>query len=48
MTILHWRREFIVNSQKTAFQRTPSVTALDDGGFAIAWRDDGVAGDLVR
>ncbi|MBL96165.1 MAG: hypothetical protein CMF70_12780, partial [Magnetovibrio sp.] len=32
--------EFLVNSHTGNHQYTPSVTALSDGGFAVAWRDD--------
>lgn len=32
--------EFAVNTQTTGHQDTPTVVALADGGFAIAWQDE--------
>lgn len=38
--------EFIVNQVITAVQNRPTVTALPDGGFAVAWQDgSGLIGD---
>jgi len=34
--------EFVVNSSPNGAQYQPSVTALADGGFAVAWYSDGV------
>lgn len=41
--------EFLVNTPVVDAQIEPSVTGLSDGGFVVAWRDDGVtSGDLER
>ncbi|WP_225009724.1 DUF642 domain-containing protein [Novosphingobium percolationis] len=38
--------EFLVNTQTGSAQWRPSVTGLDDGGFAVAWMDgSGTLGD---
>ncbi|MED5462763.1 MAG: hypothetical protein VYC03_09080, partial [Pseudomonadota bacterium] len=33
--------EFQINTHTTSNQTVPSVTALDDGGFAVTWTSDG-------
>jgi Ca2+-binding RTX toxin-like protein len=33
--------EFKVNTYTANHQRTPSITALDDGGFVVTWSDSG-------
>ncbi|MDQ7076632.1 MAG: hypothetical protein Q9M45_02110, partial [Robiginitomaculum sp.] len=42
--------EFLVNTTTASTQLTPSVAALSDGGFVIAWRDDSLSpqGAVVR
>lgn len=40
--------EFVVNGVTAANQRDASVIALADGGFAVAYVDDGVSSDRVR
>jgi Ca2+-binding RTX toxin-like protein len=48
MATLKWRNEFIVNTIQAGNQDQSAVTALADGGFVIAWRDDGPADSIVR
>jgi Ca2+-binding RTX toxin-like protein len=43
-----WKNELLVNTTTFGNQYQPSVTALADGGFAIAWRDDGPTDDVIR
>jgi hypothetical protein len=37
--------EFLVNTTPTNNQHEPSITALADGRFVVAWRDDSATGD---
>jgi serralysin len=43
-----WGTEFLVNTTTAGSQDQPTVTALLDGGFMIAWRDDGPADSVIR
>ena len=44
MTVRKWGGETIVNINTPGDQRDSVVTALDDGGFAVAWTDTDAAG----
>ncbi len=48
MATRKWGTETLVNTTVTGSQNQSSVTALADGGFAIAWRDAGPTENLVR
>jgi Ca2+-binding RTX toxin-like protein len=48
MAVLKWKSEFLVNTTTVGNQYMPSVTALSDGGFAIAWFDEGSVDDAIR
>ena len=48
MAVLKWKSEFLVNTTTAGNQYEPSVTALRDGGFAIAWFDEGSVDDAIR
>ena len=37
--------EFLVNTTTTGYQVEPSITALADGRFVVAWRDDSASPD---
>lgn len=39
--------EFQINVYTTSYQNDPSVAALTDGGFVVAWGSDGQDGDSV-
>ena len=43
-----WRNEFVVNTTQPGNQDQSAITALADGGFVIAWRDDGPADSVIR
>ena len=36
--------EFLVNTTTASWQSDPNITALADGRFVVAWRDDGASG----
>jgi hypothetical protein len=40
--------EILVNTATAGTQRTPSVTALSDGRFVVAWEDNNVADIKAR
>jgi Ca2+-binding RTX toxin-like protein len=48
MTTRKWRNELFVNTTQPGNQDHSAVAALADGGFVIAWRDDGPADSVVR
>ena len=48
MATRKWGTEILVNTTLTGNQDQSTLTALADGGFAIAWRDDGPAASLIR
>ncbi|NJM30861.1 MAG: hypothetical protein HC855_12855, partial [Rhizobiales bacterium] len=48
MTTLKWRNEILVNTTQPGNQDQSAVAALADGGFVIAWRDDGLADSIIR
>jgi Ca2+-binding RTX toxin-like protein len=48
VTARKWKSEILVNTTTLGNQYQPSVTALADGGFVIAWRDDGPSDDVIR
>jgi serralysin len=43
-----WGTEFLVNTTTAGSQDQATVTALLDGGFMIAWRDNGPADSVIR
>ncbi len=48
MTTRKWGNEFIVNTTTAGQQDQSAVTALADGGFMVAWRDDGITDSTIR
>jgi Ca2+-binding RTX toxin-like protein len=48
MTTLKWRNEILVNTTQPGNQDQSAVAALADGGFVIAWRDDGLTDSIIR
>jgi hypothetical protein len=38
--------EFLVNTNTTDYQRYPSITGLNDGGFVVSWDSEGQDGSL--
>jgi len=39
VTPLRWGTEFLINTTTTGDQVAPSITALADGRFVVAWQD---------
>ncbi len=48
MTTRKWGSEFQVNTTLPGSQDQSSVTALSDGGFMVAWRDNGITDSVIR
>ena len=48
MTTRKWGGEFTVNTTTAGVQDQSSVTALSDGGFMVAWRDNGPVDSVIR
>ena len=44
-TPLRWGTEFLINTTTTSSQVTPSITALADGRFVVAWSDSSASPD---
>ena len=40
--------EFLVNTETTDSQTVPSITALDDGGFVVAWQGYDASGSGIK
>ncbi len=43
-----WKTELLVNSTTFGQQNQSSVVALTDGGFLVAWRDEGPSDSVIR
>ena len=48
MATRKWKSELLVNTSTAGNQTGGKVTALADGGFVIAWLDDGPAVHIIR
>ena len=48
MATRKWGTEFLVNTTTAGNQVHAAVTSLSDGGFFVAWEDDGLATSVLR
>ncbi len=48
MATRKWKSELLVNTSTAGDQTGAAVTALQDGGFVIAWLDKGSVVDIIR